>query len=101
LKQSQPEVVVLAHERDDLRKLLEINKRLNQQHDLRKLLELIIDSATELMAAERGFLILVQDGEMKVEIARNMSQEAILSSPGSAPQVSTQICRDVITSGNP
>jgi serine phosphatase RsbU (regulator of sigma subunit)/pSer/pThr/pTyr-binding forkhead associated (FHA) protein len=101
LRKSEPEVAVLAHERDDLRKLLEINKRLNQQHDLRKLLEEIIDSAIELMAAERGFLILVHEGEMKVEIARNMSHEAIQSEAGKQPPVSTQICREVISTGRP
>jgi serine phosphatase RsbU (regulator of sigma subunit)/pSer/pThr/pTyr-binding forkhead associated (FHA) protein len=98
-KTSQPEVAVLAHERDDLRKLLEINKRLNQQHDLRKLLETIIDSAIELMAAERGFLILVHEGEMKVEIARNLSREAL--SVQTANMVSTQICKEVIDTGKP
>jgi serine phosphatase RsbU (regulator of sigma subunit) len=95
----RPEVAVLAHERDDLRKLLEINKRLNQQHDLRKLLETIIDSAIELMAAERGFLILVHEAEMKVEIARNMSREAL--DVRSANLVSTQICKEVIETGKP
>ncbi len=90
---------VLAHERDDLRKLLEINKRLNQQHDLRKLLETIIDSAIELMAAERGFLILVHEAEMKVEIARNMSREAL--DVRSSNLVSTQICKEVIETGKP
>jgi serine phosphatase RsbU (regulator of sigma subunit) len=98
-KTSQPEVVVLAHERDDLRKLLEINKRLNQQHDLRRLLETIIDSAIELMAAERGFLILVHEGDMRVEIARNMSREAL--DVRAANLVSTQICREVIDTGKP
>ncbi len=94
---SEPEVAVLAHERDDLRKLLEINKRLNQQHDLRTLLQTIIDSAIELMAAERGFLILVDKGEMKIEIARNMSREVI-----EGPlQVSTQICQEVIETARP
>ncbi|MBI3723780.1 SpoIIE family protein phosphatase [bacterium] len=97
-KKGQPEVAVLTHERDDLRKLLEINKRLNQQHDLRKLLETIIDSAIELMAAERGFLILVYEGEMKVEIARNMSREAL---DGQVSQFSAQICREVLETGRP
>lgn len=99
LRQSQPEVAVLAHERDDLRKLLEINKRLNQQHDLRKLLETIIDSAIELMAAERGFLILVHEGDMRVEIARNMSREAL--DVRTSNLVSTQICKEVIDTGKP
>ena len=93
------EAAVLAHERDDLRKLLEITKRLNQVHDLRKLLEMIIDAAIELMAAERGFLILLSEsGQMKIEIARNMDQTSISDA---ALQVSTQICREVIDRGEP
>ena len=47
---SEPEVAVLAHERDDLRKLLEINKRLNQQHDLRTLLQTIRPSSERASA---------------------------------------------------
>lgn len=90
------QVAVLAHERDDLKKLLEITQRLNQVHDLRRLLETIIDAAIELMAAERGFLILLHDGRMKVEIARNMGQTAIADE---SQQVSTQVCRQVIESG--
>ncbi len=90
------QVAVLTHERDDLRKLLEITQRLNQVHDLRRLLETIIDAAIELMAAERGFLILLNDERMKVEIARNMGQTTIADE---MQQVSTQICRQVIESG--
>lgn len=97
--QSDPakaEAAVLAHERDDLRKLLEIIKRLNQVHDLRKLLEAIIDAAIELMAAERGFLILLADGKMKIEIARNLARGSIQDA---ASQLSTQVCREVIETG--
>jgi serine phosphatase RsbU (regulator of sigma subunit) len=90
------EAHVLAHERDDLRKLLEITKELNQVHDLRRLLETIIDAAIELMAAERGFLILLNDGQMKIEIARNMGQTSINDE---SLRVSTQVCRQVIENG--
>jgi phosphoserine phosphatase RsbU/P len=90
--------VVLAHERDDLRKLLEITKRLNQVHDLRRLLETIIDAAIELMAAERGFLILFKEGEPKTEIARNRHHATI----SDAEQVvSKQVCRQVFDTGQP
>ncbi|RMG07419.1 MAG: GAF domain-containing protein, partial [Planctomycetota bacterium] len=92
------QMAVLTHERDDLRQLLEITKRLNQVHDLRRLLETIIDAAIELMAAERGFLILLSDQQMKIEIARNMDQTSI---DDPALVVSTQICRQVIESGRP
>jgi serine phosphatase RsbU (regulator of sigma subunit)/pSer/pThr/pTyr-binding forkhead associated (FHA) protein len=99
-RQSQMAVLTheLTHERDDLRKLLEITRRLNQVHDLRRLLETIIDAAIELMAAERGFLILLSDADMKIEIARNIDGTSI-NDPSMV--VSTQICRQVIDGGQP
>lgn len=92
------EAALLAHERDDLRKLLEITKRLNQVHDLRRLLETIIDAAIELLAAERGFLILVPDGQLKIEIARDHGQRTI---PDPTALVSTQVCRQVLDQKGP
>src|SRR5690606_4690943 len=58
-EQKTAELGVVVGQREDLRKLLAINKELNREHELRPLLERIIDTAIELMAAERGFLILV------------------------------------------
>lgn len=95
---AKTQAAVLAHERDDLRKLLEITKQLNRVHDLRVLLEKIIDAAIELLAAERGFLILLNDGEMKIEIARTAQATTV---PDAASQVSTQICREVIETVRP
>jgi sigma-B regulation protein RsbU (phosphoserine phosphatase) len=92
-KGAKAEAALLAHERDDLRKLLEITKRLNQVHDLRRLLETIIDAAIELLAAERGFLILVPDGQLKIEIARDNGEQTILDPTA---LVSTQVCRQVL-----
>lgn len=95
---AKTQVAVLAHERDDLRKLLEITKQLNRVHELRVLLEKIIDAAIELLAAERGFLILLREGEMKIEISRTALKTTV---PEAESQVSTQICRQVIDSGRP
>lgn len=87
---------VVLGQREDLRKLLAINKELNREHELRPLLERIIDSAIELMAAERGYLILSDHGEMKVEIARGLSKD---ESRRSGPAVSKQICNEVMDKG--
>lgn len=87
---------VVLGQREDLRKLLAINKELNREHELRPLLERIIDSAIELMAAERGYLILSDHGEMKVEIARGLSKD---ETRRSGPAVSKQICNEVIEKG--
>jgi serine phosphatase RsbU (regulator of sigma subunit)/pSer/pThr/pTyr-binding forkhead associated (FHA) protein len=90
------ELGVLLGQREDLRKLLAINKELNREHELRPLLERIIDTAIELMAAERGYLILADHGEMKVEIARGLSKDA---SKREGPAVSKQICNEVMDHG--
>ena len=45
-----------------LRRLLRINKRLNSEQRLPRLLELIVDTVIELTDAERGFLLLDDDG---------------------------------------
>ncbi|MDF1660642.1 MAG: SpoIIE family protein phosphatase [Planctomycetota bacterium] len=87
---------VVLGQREDLRKLLAINKELNREHELRPLLERIIDSAIELMAAERGYLILSDHGEMKVEIQRGLSKD---ESRLSGPAVSKQICNEVMDKG--
>jgi phosphoserine phosphatase RsbU/P len=87
---------IVLGQREDLRKLLAINKELNREHELRPLLERIIDTAIELMAAERGFLILVDRGEMKVEIARGLSREGTQKN---GPAVSKQICNEVMEKG--
>lgn len=98
LEAPKAEAALLAHERDDLRKLLEITKRLNQVHDLRRLLETIIDAAIELMAAERGFLILFSGGDHKIEIARSRTHTNIAEAQS---VVSTQVCRQVFDSNQP
>ena len=45
-----------------LRRLLRINKRLNSELRLPRLLEMIVDTVIELTDAERGFLLLEDDG---------------------------------------
>ncbi len=56
-----------------LRKLLEINKRLNSELQLDRLLELILDTVIELSRAERGFLLLRgETGALEVRLERNV-----------------------------
>ncbi|MCU0723532.1 MAG: GAF domain-containing protein, partial [Planctomycetes bacterium] len=57
-------------ETESLRRLLEITKRMNAEQDLDPLLALILDSAIDLTRAERGFLILLEEGHMKFRVAR-------------------------------
>lgn len=62
-----------------LSKLLEINKRLNSEHELDRLLEFIMDAAIVLTGAERGFLLLEDDdgSGLSIRVARNIDQENI------------------------
>ena len=83
VSESQKEVILesfneLKDETVNLRKLLEINKRLNCEHDLNRLLDFIMDSAIEITNAERGFLILTSTRQEKMfEVARNFEHEDI------------------------
>ena len=64
-------------DQDRLLKLLEINKQLAQATDIRGLLDTIMDVATEATGAERGFLILVDDGKISFQTARNFRREEV------------------------
>ncbi|HXI56029.1 MAG TPA: GAF domain-containing protein, partial [Polyangia bacterium] len=67
-----------ARSEDRLRRLLRVNKRLNSQLRLSRLLETIIDSVIELTDAERGFILLEDEGgELVVRAARNIDQRTL------------------------
>jgi transcriptional regulator with GAF, ATPase, and Fis domain/tetratricopeptide (TPR) repeat protein len=57
-----------------LRRLLALSRRLNSEADVERILDEVIDTAIELTAAERGFLLLRQDdGELKPVVSRNFA----------------------------
>ena len=83
-------------------RLLEVNKRLNTEHDVRRLLEYIMDSAILLTGAERGFLLLADDAEsdtakLDIRVARNIDQENIRNTRF---KISHSIARKVIADGH-
>ncbi|MBI2895240.1 MAG: sigma 54-interacting transcriptional regulator [Deltaproteobacteria bacterium] len=47
---------------EKLYRLLELNKKINSELDLDRLLEIIMDTVIELTGAERGFLLLADEG---------------------------------------
>ncbi len=67
----------LQKENKILRKMLEINKALSTELEIHSLLAKILDSAIELTTAERGFLILLEGGEMRFEVARKSDKTDI------------------------
>ncbi len=90
----------MREENNRLRRLLEINKKINKEHNLRKLLDLIMDTAIEITKAERGFLILTTTTQEKkaFEVARNFEKEDI-----SHPEfeISHSITENTIRTGIP
>lgn len=82
-----------------LRRLLEINKTLNREHDIQKLLDLIMDTAIEITKAERGFLIFTNTKKEKAfEVARNFEKEDIIHPEF---EISNSITEKVIRTGLP
>ncbi len=71
-----------ALQREQLQALYDISQVLNTIWDIDSLLERIMDIALQTVAAERGFLVLREEGEgnkLSVRTARNIAPEAALS----------------------
>ena len=63
--------------KDLYRALSEIAQSINSIKEIEPLLTKVMDIAVETVAAERGFLVLTEDGEFNLKAARNMSRESI------------------------
>ncbi|HEX5136801.1 MAG TPA: sigma 54-interacting transcriptional regulator, partial [Planctomycetota bacterium] len=85
-----------APEADRLVKVLHVTREMNREFDRDRLLGLILDRAIELTGAERGFVILLDEGRETVHLARNLDREAI-SEP--ERKISSQIMKEVVRSG--
>ena len=66
-----------SHKLRNFAALIEITKVLNSELDKAAVLETIVDKGVELIQAERGFLILVQDGTLEFRVARNRDKTDI------------------------
>ncbi|MBN2490613.1 MAG: sigma 54-interacting transcriptional regulator [Planctomycetes bacterium] len=86
----------LSRQVDNLKSLLGLNRTLLTELDRDKLWECIIDTAIALTRAERGFLILVRDGVLVFEVARNFRREEVTDPEY---EVSRSIARDVARQG--
>jgi len=67
---------------DKVRRLLDINAKLNSSLRTRDVLSRTMDAAVEMVGAERGFLILLDtpdriDGPVSVPVARNLDREQV------------------------
>nr|HEX4313478.1 sigma 54-interacting transcriptional regulator [Kofleriaceae bacterium] len=85
-----------AAEGPHLRRLLALSRRLNTEADVSRILDEVLDTAIELTAAERGFLLLRQaDGELHPVASRNFAAEDL------APSLSRSIAERAAQSGEP
>jgi len=73
--------------------LLDINRRLLAQEDLRSLLGTIVEQSLQASGAQRGFLILEEDGELKVDTALD-SRRGDLEAPD--VEVSGSVLREAL-----
>src|SRR4029079_5326231 len=82
-----------------LRRLLTLSRRLNSEADVERILDEVIDTAIELTAAERGFLLLRQaDGELAPVVSRNFARGDLESGDRS---VSRSIAERAAQTGEP
>ncbi|MEE8467380.1 MAG: GAF domain-containing protein, partial [Planctomycetota bacterium] len=96
----QPEdLQALASDEDwdmDVLTLLDINQRLVEQQDLPRLLGSIVENALEVTGAERGFLVLEEDGEFSLDLAMD-SRRGDIDEP--EVEVSYSVLREVLERG--
>ncbi|HEY8947020.1 MAG TPA: sigma-54-dependent Fis family transcriptional regulator, partial [Polyangiaceae bacterium] len=63
-------VTAAGNEAEALRRLLSLSRRMNSSLSLAKVLEYALDAAIELTHAERGFLLLAEEGRPRIAAAR-------------------------------
>ncbi len=78
--------------------LVRFSERLLGATDVPRLLEDLVDALLEVTHADKGFLILLQDGEPSVRAARNVARETI---EGALERVSDSIIQRVVETRRP
>jgi len=100
LERLQHEFAALEQERQRLDTLYDVSQIINSTLDLEELLNLVMDMIIQVTRAERGFLMLLEEGHpgplpqaLRVRVARNMDQETIAGSDFSR-SVITQVIQE-------
>ncbi len=78
--------------------LVRFSERLLGATDFNRLLDELLDALVEVTQADKGFLILIEEGAMTVRAARNVARETIESAVN---RVSDSIVRRVVETGKP
>ena len=97
-REGRRELEALRLRAEQTERLLEVAKALNSERTLKRLLASIMDAVIQLTKAERGFLILIEDNQMKIEVARNFDREAVRNP---SYKISSSIAQQVAREGQP
>jgi transcriptional regulator with GAF, ATPase, and Fis domain len=89
---------VSTEEIEGYRRLHEFSQKLLSDYELPVLLENLLDSVVSITSADKGFLILLEDGEFRIKVARNVDRQNI---EDAVEQVSDSIIRKVIDTKEP
>ncbi len=81
-----------------LSQLHAFSERLLANYDLSRLLDALMDTVIEVTGADKGFLILIDDGELSVKVARNLEREDI---DDAVSRVSDTIIKKVLSQKEP
>ncbi|MFZ5471766.1 MAG: sigma 54-interacting transcriptional regulator [Myxococcota bacterium] len=81
-----------------LRRLTAFSEKLLGSYDLDRILENLMDEAIEVSRADKGFLILMENNDLRVKVARNISRENI---EDAVERVSDSIVAKVVRTQKP
>jgi transcriptional regulator with GAF, ATPase, and Fis domain len=81
-----------------LRKLFEFSQRLMEVKSVSGLLEELLDSVIEVTSADKGFLLLVEQGGPRVAVARNLNQQNL---PDGVRHLSDSVMQRVMQTKKP
>ncbi len=74
---AEDEAAKTAIELPPYRRLFEVSSLLLGRYDLNDLLRQLMDAVIDVTNADKGFLILLEDNELRVKVARNVRSENI------------------------
>jgi transcriptional regulator with GAF, ATPase, and Fis domain len=80
------------------RKLFEFSSKLLDKYDLNELLQELMDAVISVTNADKGFLILLENNELRVKVARNVRSENI---DDAIAQLSDSIIAKVVKTKKP
>ncbi len=81
-----------------LSELYRFSERLLAQGDLEKLLEALVDGTIKVTSADKAFLVLVEDGQLHVRVARHLERHNVESA---VQTLSDSIVRKALTTKKP